>query len=108
MHNHILPSHHSQIHPRRMHNMTTNAAETDPRLQEFLQPLRFDLPTLHQLSRAFESTFVELAANDFNQFLPTPISESILRPVSKNGQGRYVRCALLFPPLSFLGEDMEY
>lgn len=57
-------------------------------LEDFLTPMRIDFNTIHDLSSAFYATFVDLAANNQEQFLPTPISESILRPVSKTGHGR--------------------
>ncbi|KAL2760345.1 hypothetical protein ACRALDRAFT_2024349 [Sodiomyces alcalophilus JCM 7366] len=56
-------------------------------LEDFLAPMRINFNTIHDLSSAFYSTFVDLAANNLEQFLPTPISESILRPVSQTGQG---------------------
>jgi hypothetical protein len=62
--------------------------EPDARLQDFLQPLRIDSDVVHRLSEGLLATFSKLAAEDKQQFLPTPISESILRPVSKTGHGR--------------------
>lgn len=59
-------------------------------LQDFLQPLRVDNQTVHTLSRLFYSNFKDLALNAHDQFLPTPISESILRPVTQRGHGRCV------------------
>lgn len=56
-------------------------------LQDFLQPLYFDTPKVIALAHAFYKTFKELAAESKNQFLPTPISESLLRP-SKAQEGR--------------------
>ncbi|KAM0275952.1 hypothetical protein ACHAQH_007253 [Verticillium albo-atrum] len=64
--------------------------DTQLKLQEFLQPLHVDLDIVHRLSQAFYHNFTDLAANDLTQFLPTPISESILRPVSKSGHGRHL------------------
>lgn len=61
-------------------------------LQQFLQPLQVDVQKVHILSRLFYSNFKDLALNAHDQFLPTPISESILRPVSQHGRGRYVPC----------------
>lgn len=60
----------------------------DARLQDFLQPLRSDTYLVQLLSRGLLAAFGNLAAQDKHQFLPTPISESILRPVSKTGRGR--------------------
>ncbi|KAI8153576.1 Hexokinase-1 [Colletotrichum sp. SAR 10_70] len=59
-------------------------------LQDFLQPLRVDNQTVHTLSRLFYSNFKDLALNAHDQFLPTPISESILRPVTQRGRGRHL------------------
>ncbi|KAH7328135.1 hypothetical protein B0I35DRAFT_448087 [Stachybotrys elegans] len=63
-------------------------ASLDPLLDHFLGPLRIDLDLVHKLSRDFTSTFEYLAAESASQFLPTPISESILRPVGHVGSGR--------------------
>ncbi|KAM0325898.1 hypothetical protein ACHAQA_007201 [Verticillium albo-atrum] len=60
------------------------------KLQAFLQPLHIDLDTVHKLSHAFYQNFIHLAAHDLTQFLPTPISESILRPVGKGAHGRHL------------------
>lgn len=57
-------------------------------LTKFLEPLSIDLEKVHELSQQFHDTFKRLAAESTEQFLPTPISESILRPVSKRGSGR--------------------
>lgn len=59
-----------------------------PLLEHFLQPLRIDLDKAHVLSRRFLQAFETLSAESTDQFLPTPISESILRPVGKRGHGR--------------------
>lgn len=65
-------------------------------LREFLRPLDIDIDKVHRLSEAYYATFRDLAANDSNQFLPTPISESILRPVSEGGgHGKLVRARVL-------------
>ncbi|KAH6672741.1 hexokinase-7 [Plectosphaerella plurivora] len=64
--------------------------EPDARLQDFLQPLRVDSDVVHRLSEGLLAAFRTLAAEDKHQFLPTPISESILRPVSKTGHGRHL------------------
>ncbi|EJT74711.1 hypothetical protein GGTG_08549 [Gaeumannomyces tritici R3-111a-1] len=47
-------------------------------LAEFLQPLRIDAALIHKLAQDLSETFVHLAANSDDQFLPTPISQSIL------------------------------
>ncbi|EFQ32071.1 hexokinase-1 [Colletotrichum graminicola] len=59
-------------------------------LHQFLQPLRVDSQKIHALSRLFYANFKHLALNAEDQFLATPISESILRPVSHNGHGRHL------------------
>ncbi|GJC78360.1 hexokinase-1 [Colletotrichum liriopes] len=56
-------------------------------LQQFLQPLQVDSQKIHTLSRLFHANFKHLALNAEDQFLATPISESILRPVSQRGHG---------------------
>ncbi len=49
-------------------------------LDDFLQPLAIDTQKVLALSRELTSTFRSLSADSLDQFLPTPISESILRP----------------------------
>ncbi|CRK42765.1 hypothetical protein BN1723_005405, partial [Verticillium longisporum] len=66
------------------------SSDTRLSLQDFLQPLHVDLDKTHSLSKAFYHNFIHLAADDLAQFLPTPISESILKPVSKSGHGRHL------------------
>ncbi|GKT45278.1 hexokinase-1 [Colletotrichum spaethianum] len=56
-------------------------------LQRFLQPLQVNSQKIHALSRLFHANFKHLALNADDQFLATPISESILRPVSQRGHG---------------------
>ncbi|KAF6811635.1 hexokinase-1 [Colletotrichum sojae] len=56
-------------------------------LQQFLQSLQVDNHKIHTLSSLFYSNFRHLAIHASDQFLPTPISESILRPVSQAGHG---------------------
>jgi hypothetical protein len=57
-------------------------------LEDFLAPLHIDLDKAHDLSRRFLETFRELSATSNTQFLATPISDSILRPVSERGHAR--------------------
>jgi len=65
------------------------AAESlSPPLQDFLLPLNIDSPKILELAVDLCQTFKKLAAESENQFLPTPISESILSP-SVSGGGRY-------------------
>ncbi|CAM1511368.1 Fc.00g088810.m01.CDS01 [Cosmosporella sp. VM-42] len=56
-------------------------------IEEFLAPLHIDLDKVHTLSQRFLQTFESLAAESQDQFLPTPISESILRPAGERSQG---------------------
>lgn len=58
-------------------------------LDAFLEPLRVYFDRCHKLSRLFLDNFAHLAAESRDQFLATPISESILCPVARHGQGRY-------------------
>ncbi|KAK4134690.1 actin-like ATPase domain-containing protein [Trichocladium antarcticum] len=58
-------------------------------LDEFLQPLAASSETLLELSRALAATFVTLSAESVDQFLPTPISESVLRP-ERRDYGRFL------------------
>ena len=59
-----------------------------PLLDDFLGPLRVDLDKINSLCDLFLRNFQQLSAESTDQFLPTPISDSILRPVSERGQGR--------------------
>ncbi|OLN95711.1 Hexokinase-1-like protein 1 [Colletotrichum chlorophyti] len=56
-------------------------------LRQFLQPLQVDNEKIHKLSHLFYSNFQHLAIHAGDQFLATPISESILRPVTQRGHG---------------------
>lgn len=62
------------------------ASYTD--IHRFLEPLSIDVDRSEELSRRFLDNFRDLAANSRDQFLPTPISESILRPIAEQGGGR--------------------
>lgn len=55
------------------------ATSTDP-LKEFLKPLYIDIPKIHHLAKSLCDTYTRLAAESLDQFLPTPISDSVLRP----------------------------
>lgn len=57
-------------------------------IQEFLTPLHVDDELVLELSRDMSKTFTRLAANSESQFLPTPISESLLRRVDDGDSGR--------------------
>lgn len=59
----------------------------DP-LDDVLRPFRVDVDTCNALARRFVDSFAHLAAHSSEQFLPTPISQSILRPVTDHGHGR--------------------
>ncbi|KAK3390315.1 hypothetical protein B0H63DRAFT_446445 [Podospora didyma] len=64
-------------------------ASITPSIDDFLKPLAIDSHTVFDLSRELEATFRHLSAESLDQFLPTPISESILRPVAGHDRGRY-------------------
>lgn len=57
-------------------------------IDKFLEPLDVDLCKLSSLSESFMQNFDTLAAESKEQFLGTPVSESILRSVSQHGHGR--------------------
>lgn len=65
-------------------------AEDTARLTEFLKPLDIDLEKVVQLAKKLEGCYRGLARESHNQFLPTPISDRVLRPNSNAG-GRYVQ-----------------
>ncbi|RYP06178.1 hypothetical protein DL765_009585 [Monosporascus sp. GIB2] len=56
----------------------------------FLRPLHMDVGIATALAREFCLTFERLAAESTDQFLPTPIAESILRPEAGQEKGRYL------------------
>ncbi|KAI6785415.1 Hexokinase-like protein [Emericellopsis cladophorae] len=58
-------------------------------IDQFLQPLHVDVDGIYELSQLFLSNFDDLAAHSESQFLPTPISDSILRPVSISNKDAY-------------------
>ena len=64
------------------------AASRPLSVQDFLLPLDIDLPKVATLAANLAQTYKRLAAESENQFLPTPISDSILRPSVAEG-GRY-------------------
>ncbi|KAM0259053.1 hypothetical protein ACHAQJ_003554 [Trichoderma viride] len=65
------------------------ASSTD--IHRFLEPLSIDVDRSYELSRKFLANFRDLAANSRDQFLPTPISESILRPLTTDqGAGQHL------------------
>jgi hypothetical protein len=57
-------------------------------LDDFLQPLRITDEAVLVLSRELYIKFSELSTKSDNQFLPTPISESLLRRVDGADRGR--------------------
>ncbi|KFA67812.1 hypothetical protein S40285_06969 [Stachybotrys chlorohalonatus IBT 40285] len=75
-------------------------------LGDFLKPLGIGHDTVYELYEGFVRAFEKLAEESTTQFLPTPISESILRPVGQCGSGRYVhvlsRLRLREPHVSLL------
>lgn len=69
---------------------TTDAASPESPLEAFLRPLDVDLKRIIELTNDFTETFTQLAAHSLDQFLATPISESILRPAPGRDYGRYL------------------
>ncbi|KAI0107528.1 major facilitator superfamily domain-containing protein [Nemania sp. FL0031] len=67
--------------------MSTSATMT-PELACFLKPIHIDVPKAHVLTHELYEAFQHLAAESLTQFLPTPISESILRPTGGHEKGR--------------------
>lgn len=61
-----------------------------PSIEEFLSPLHVDVEKIHRLTRRMRDAFEKLAAESTDQFLSTPISESVLRPDEGDERGRYV------------------
>ncbi|KAH9897311.1 hexokinase-7 [Xylariomycetidae sp. FL2044] len=61
-----------------------------PAIEDFLKPLSIDVATAHALARDLHQVFLKLSAESATQFLPTPISESILRPTAGREKGRYL------------------
>jgi hypothetical protein len=61
----------------------------DESLQDFLRPLAIENHVAHGLSNEFADAFTKLSAESLDQFLPTPISESILRHVAGGRHGWY-------------------
>lgn len=57
-------------------------------LDDFLRPLHITDDTVHSLSQELYSTFLRLSNKSDNQFLPTPISDSLLRRVDAADRGR--------------------
>jgi hypothetical protein len=57
-------------------------------IDEFLKPLEIDSRLVFELSRELATTFKHLSSESLDQFLPTPISESILRAVAGRDFGR--------------------
>lgn len=63
-------------------------------LDDFLRPLSVDVDKVYALARTLRDTYLKLALESQDQFLATPISESILRPEGEQS-GRYVLVPLL-------------
>lgn len=61
-----------------------------PSIEEFLSPLHVDVEKIHRLTRRMRDAFEKLAAESTDQFLSTPISESVLRPDEGDERGRYL------------------
>ncbi|KAI8632117.1 MFS general substrate transporter [Xylariaceae sp. FL1651] len=66
----------------------SNPVPVTPGLEDFLRPLHIDVTKAHALAHELHQTFQQLAAESLTQFLPTPISESILRPSMGRKKGR--------------------
>ncbi|KAI0175736.1 MFS general substrate transporter [Hypoxylon sp. FL1284] len=62
--------------------------DTHSDIEDFLKPLHIDEAKAHALAHEFYLAFQHLSANSLDQFLPTPISESILRPTEGREKGR--------------------
>ncbi|KAL2266895.1 hypothetical protein VTJ83DRAFT_4172 [Remersonia thermophila] len=60
-----------------------------PGLDDFLRPLAIDGQTVVRLSHGLASAFTRLAAESPDQFLPAPISESMLRS-ARQSPGRFL------------------
>jgi hypothetical protein len=60
---------------------------TSKTIEGFLRPLDVDTPKIHALAKALACTYSRLARESEEQFLSTPIEESLLRPES-DGLGR--------------------
>ncbi|KAI1462035.1 MFS general substrate transporter [Annulohypoxylon moriforme] len=56
-------------------------------IDDFLKPLSIDEAKAHALAHELCRSFQDLSADSLNQFLPTPISESILRPTAGREKG---------------------
>ncbi|KAK1755825.1 hypothetical protein QBC47DRAFT_322824 [Echria macrotheca] len=63
---------------------------TTTAIDDFLKPLAVDLPRIRELADELADVFRELSAHSPDQFLPTPISESILRPAAGQHRGRFL------------------
>ncbi|TLD27117.1 hypothetical protein PspLS_04651 [Pyricularia sp. CBS 133598] len=71
---------HLNAHTHKMASSTLppqTATELDS-LETFLKPLHIDTQLVHRLAQDLCSNFADLAAQSDDQFLPTPISESLL------------------------------
>lgn len=74
-------------------------AKPTTRLGRALSAFAVSSDKLHALTREFEATFRRLAAEAENQFLPTPISSTLLAPIAELGKNegpttRFVLSAL--------------
>ncbi|KAG4429905.1 hypothetical protein IFR05_014611 [Cadophora sp. M221] len=68
---------------------TRQSLDSPSSSSSFLAPLSISTAKIHSLARSLCSTFTSLAANSQEQFLPTPISDSVLRPEGDES-GRYL------------------
>lgn len=71
--------------------MTSDVPKAGIGLEQFLKCMQFEDERVYMLSREFSSKFTFLAAESMDQFLPTPVTESIILSLSKHEtQGRFV------------------
>ena len=68
--------------------MAASSTRHEGALDDLLLPFHIDVEKCNVLSQRFLANFAQLAAESSDQFLPTPISESILRPVADHDHGR--------------------
>lgn len=68
--------------------MRNMASPNSTDMTDFLRPLAIDTDLVLRLAKELTSTFRQLSDESETQFLPTPISESILRPVAGKERGR--------------------
>lgn len=65
---------------------TLAESKPDTPLGQFLSGFVVGSDKLQALTKEFEATFRQLAAESRNQFLPTPIPSALLAPISELGK----------------------